>query len=231
MLNKDIHRLFCEGSDDLHVISALLNQRIAPEPFPHDQGQTHIVQTAKSKPGDRGNADAALREFASALENQRLKRIGLVVDRDTPGHRRVETIRTRLSEIDSLWNEPIREKRTIAGLGETGVIVDTPDGRRWGIWLMPDNRSEGALENFIQTLPLTHRDLGIHAAEATEKARCLDGAFLETQKSKARLHAYLAWTRHPGRPYGDAIRYGHVGAESSAANAFVEWFTELFIQE
>lgn len=232
MLDKDKHALFCEGVDDKHVIAALLSQRFSPEPFPPDKAQTFIIKDAKPRPGDDGNFGAALNAFGAALENQRLQRIGLVVDRDSSKHKRIDQILARLAriDVDKLYRESAQEQRFKTELGDRGVIMNAPDGRKWGIWLMPDNRSEGNLETLIAGLPKTHSALWDHAVASTAAVGDIPGRFHATDEAKARLHAYLAWTNSPGRPFGDGIRAGHIGSKSPAVDAFVEWFKALFLE-
>lgn len=232
MLDKAKHALFCEGVDDRHVISALLNKRIEPEPFPKKDRRTHIIQETTAEPGDDGSFGAALRAFGAALANQKLQCIGLVVDRDSSEHKRIDQIRARLRRIDSdlLYRDPTQEQQFKDALGHRGALVCAPEGRKWGIWLMPDNRSEGNLETLIAGLPKTHSALWEHAADSTAEVGDKPGRFHPTDEAKARLHAYLAWTVPPGRPFGDGIRAGHIGSESPAVDAFVDWFKQLFLE-
>lgn len=232
MLDIDKHLLFCEGVDDKHVIAALLNQRIKPEPFSRENTQTHIIKDAKAQIGDKGNFDAALRDFGTALAIKRRLRMGLVVDRDSSNHKRIDQILAGIAKIggDNLYCDSAQEQQFKTELGDRGVIVNAPEGREWGIWLMPDNRSDGNLETLIAGLPKTHSALWEHAADSTAEVGDKPGRFHPTDEAKARLHAYLAWTVPPGRPFGDGIRAGHIGSESPAVDAFVDWFKQLFLE-
>jgi len=229
MLHQQQHLLFCEGNDDLHVIVAIINRRIDPAPFRHNQRQTRIIRAAHATTGDDGNFGAALQGFAAALESQRPCRVGLVVDRDTPKHGRIAAIKRRLHSIRSLWNDPTDEEHLLSRLGHSDIIATASHGQRWGIWLMPDNRHDGTLETFIAGLGLRHSELQKHATTATADASNMKGAFREAEQAKATLHAYLAWIRPPGRPYGDAIRSNNIGAHSPEADAFTTWFRKLFL--
>ena len=109
-----------------------------------------------------------------------------------------------------------------------GVIVAGMVGRpRVGIWLMPDNGSEGELEDFVEKLipegdpvwPLAERYVGGIPLDAR---RFKPGKFL-----RARIHAWLA-TRAEPRKMGAAIGRGDLDATAPLANTFAEWLRGVF---
>ena len=63
-----------------------------------------------------------------------------------------------------------------------------------------------------------------HARKATSVAKGLGARFREIDTAKANLHAWLAWQKNPGRPYGVAVRSEYFGHDSPEARAFVGWF-------
>lgn len=67
-----------------------------------------------------------------------------------------------------------------------------------------------------------------HAEESTIRAKELNAHFSEEDSSNASLHAWLAWQKEPGLPYGSAIRARYFRHDSQAAQSFVIWFRELF---
>ena len=75
-----------------------------------------------------------------------------------------------------------------------------PFGTHVGVWLMPDNRRRGAIEEFLLDLIRPNDPLLEHAARATERASALGAAFPETARRKAELRAWLAWQESPGLP-------------------------------
>ena len=93
---------------------------------------------------------------------------------------------------------------------------------------MPDNRRTGELEDFLQELVDERNALYPHAQEATEAARLRGAEFPDQKAGKAVLHAWLAWQKEPGRPYGIAIKSGYLRHDSEAAIRFVTWFQRLF---
>ena len=99
-----------------------------------------------------------------------------------------------------------------------------------GIWLMPDNRSIGALEHFIEKLIPGSDPCWDYAHEAASAARGRYGGVACPEKDhlKSRLHTWLAWQREPGRPFGTALTASILSHDSPEALAFLRWFQRLF---
>lgn len=115
------------------------------------------------------------------------------------------------------------------GSGRLFRAEDIPSLRvRVGVWLMPDNRSVGALEQFLETLVATDDKLLPLAVESTATAKMRGADFPDSARSKAVLHAWLAWQTRPGVPYGTAIAARFFMDDSNTALAFVGWFKRLF---
>ena len=99
---------------------------------------------------------------------------------------------------------------------------------RVGVWLMPDNQRSGALEDFLADLVDCGDQLLPHAREATNDARTLGADFRKRDTQKAMVHAWLAWQRDPGCPYGTAIRAHYFRHDTAVADSFVNWFQRLY---
>ena len=94
---------------------------------------------------------------------------------------------------------------------------------------MPDNHRSGALEEFLMDLVANEeKRLLLLAKAATRGALCLGAACGKARQRKAVLHAWLAWQRKPGLPYGTAITARYFGHDSPAALGFVDWFRRVF---
>ena len=108
-------------------------------------------------------------------------------------------------------------------------MADIADyGARVGVWLMPDNRQSGALEQFLQGL-VDENDLLLPVAESsTKKAKEKGASFPDSKESKAILHTWLAWQKQPGLPYGAAIGARYFRDDSPTAQAFVAWYKRVF---
>ncbi len=100
---------------------------------------------------------------------------------------------------------------------------------RVGVWLMPDNRRSGILEDFLADLVDGGDRLFVLAQKATARAKELGAGFPEQSTPKAVIHAWLAWQEKPGLPYGLAIHARYFGRDSPAARGFVDWFRRLYL--
>lgn len=201
-----------EGTDDLHAITHLLVRRgIAPsDPYEAPDWYPDISR-AKSGGREKLLATAATRISLSA---------GAVMDANDSLDESWSAISARIRKAGLRPPERI-PKNGYIGHSEA---YDT----RVGVWLMPDNESEGALESFLETLIPAGDMLVEHARVATDEAKNHGARFSDKDYRKAYLHAWLAWQEDPGRPYGTAIRARFFGARSETADAFVEWFRRLY---
>lgn len=100
---------------------------------------------------------------------------------------------------------------------------------RVGIWVMPDNQSPGALEQFIATLIPGNDPHWADALLAAENAHKKAPRFRNPQDlPKAHLHTWLAWHKEPGVPPGRAMASGYFATDSDIAMRFMVWFRNLF---
>ncbi len=114
-------------------------------------------------------------------------------------------------------------------LPATGLILDNDDGKRLGVWIMPDNASDGYLETFLRYLvPADLEPIWSHAQSSTTAAKALGAAFHNVHTSKANLRTYLAWQDPPGDSYGIALSKSVLDPKSPHAAAFVSWFRNLY---
>ena len=112
-----------------------------------------------------------------------------------------------------------------------GTIVSGRTPRsRLGIWLMPDNSSPGALEEFLSLLAPSEDPSWIYANEAVVEARRRGARCREGDHRKTVLHTWLAWQEEPGLPFGTALRTGIFVRDSPEARRFVAWFHRLFVE-
>jgi hypothetical protein len=99
---------------------------------------------------------------------------------------------------------------------------------RYGIWMMPDNLTAGALEDFLQRLVPAGDSCWQHADTSTKQARQLGAPLKENDCTKGAIHAWLAWQDPPGRPFGTALSASILKHDSPEALEFVSWFRRLF---
>jgi hypothetical protein len=117
-------------------------------------------------------------------------------------------------------------------LSGEGMIVPAPPHRPWfGAWIMPDNASSGALEDFSARLVRENDALWSRAGDAIDGIPHELRRFTAGQRGKAHIHTYLAWQKSPGSPMGQAITQGNLDAQAPLATAFVGWLRRLMVED
>ena len=211
MSQKDRSILRVEGKDDHHAIRHLL-LRHGIDPL--------VVDIKGAEEGDTSDKDKLLTGMKAEVMTSNDKAIGFVLDADGPPKDLWRSVRTRLEGTD--LNLPNK-------IPEGGFVGDTALFKaRVGVWLMPDNRRSGAIEEFLQDLIADGDTLIQFAETSTDSAKGLGAAFPNTHRPKAVLHTWLAWQKRPGVPYGTAIKACYFQHDSPAALAFVDWFKRVF---
>lgn len=202
--------LMVEGNDDLHVISALCQKFDVPETF-------DIV--------DSKGIDPLLDTLPVSLKGPaETKAIGIVIDADTDMAARWNAVRKVLTDCGMYGDIP-------ESCPSEGLILDPtlPDDIRFGAWLMPDNSSDGMLENFITLLiPDNDKLLATVDRTLTEIERDKLARYSMVHHEKARIHTWLAWQKSPGTPMGQAITKHYLTTEPAICGLFIDWLNRLF---
>lgn len=109
------------------------------------------------------------------------------------------------------------------------IIPEDPSigSPRIGIWVMPDNRSTGELEDFVQRMIPEDDRVWPRAQNYIGDIPADDRKFDDDTIAKNQIHAWLAARRHPGL-IGLAVRDGDLNVDADVAQAFLRWLTNLF---
>lgn len=202
------HRLIVEGRDDQWSIIALTarNGWDWNKPAPH----LPYIDNAES-------VEKALEAIAISVRTY--PRVGIVLDADITPMDRWNAVRNRLLPSGLvLPKSPALD----------GTIIES-NGKRVGVWLMPDNQNPGKLEDFLAVLIPPGDRCWPWAEQATLKAHEEHGASFSTLDSiKARIHTWLAWQEEPGLPFGTAITAATFTHNATLATTFVKWMTQLY---
>lgn len=198
--------LLVEGKDDCHVILALCKHYKLPKTF-----------GLRRCDSDKG---VLKRLNALVVRPDPPEVVGVVLDADSPG------IADRWRQVvQKLKNHGYECPKTPAGKGTILEGVDLkPD---IGVWLMPDNRGTGMLEDFLMSMA---DEKALEAAgDCVEKAgEAGIATYKKSHHSKAVIHTYLAWQDEPGRPLGQAVTSHALKPETELAGRFVRWLKKLF---
>jgi hypothetical protein len=201
------HRLIVEGRDDKWSIIALT--RLYGWDWDSPQGHYPYIHDAEG-------VDNAIDALPVSVRTYR--RVGIVVDADIDQQSRWDGIKSKLHGV---------------GIGLPAIpnphgLVVNIDDKRVGVWLMPNNQSPGKLEDFLAILVPSSDGCWGWADEATKVAADRGALFTESDFIKARIHAWLAWQREPGLPFGTAITAALFSHQDALAQKFVQWMTQLY---
>ena len=193
----------------------------------------HKITDPRNKDHFKGNNEIfKIKDDYTGLDNLResfelelkgdvaANRYGVVVDADDD----LGTVWQRIKDILSksgYSNIP-------ASPNELGTILKGQELPVVGIWIMPDNKLPGMIEDFIHFLGPQNDVLWPIAQDVVQKVIQTKCNFRTSYKSKACLHTWLAWQEEPGRPMGLAITKKYVDAKAPHAQRLVTWFRKVF---
>lgn len=208
--------LIVEGTDDVKVLrNLLIRQGVDYDLKPWPEWYPSI-DTA----GSQSNKEEVLKGMRTAIVTSPTRRVGFVLDANSSLRDSWRSVATQLKAAAVSVPDHIPR--------DGFVGLSSKFRTRVGVWIMPDNERVGAVEEFVRTLIHSGDSLLPYAESCTGKATEHGARFAAKDEQKAVLHAWLAWQKKPGRPYGTAIRAGFLGAHSPVADRFVSWFRLVF---
>lgn len=199
--------LLVEGDDDEHVFYSLLEHYKVPNQF---------------KIENKKGVNRLIDELDAELDRSGLARLGIVVDADIDLKDRWISLRDKL--IKSGY------RRVPIDPQQRGTIIQQDGQPNVGIWLMPDNKVPGILEDFVSFLRPQDDLLWPMAEDIVQKVKVIeeDRRFRDVHESKARIHTWLAWQKEPGKPMGQAITARYLDADAPHAQQLIDWVRKLF---
>jgi hypothetical protein len=205
---KPANRLLVEGMDDIYVIGELLEYNAIPETF-------RLIE--------KSGFERLLEDIEVEIEGSGVTRLGVVVDADWDAMHRWTQLQGKLRTCGytTVPQEPDGD----------GTIIQQPGRPTFGIWIMPDNRIPGSIEDFVRML-VREDDAALwqRAENVVQKLPKKMIRFRPTYASKAKIHTFLAWQEEPGSPMGLAIKKRYLQPDAPQANAFIAWVHRLFIE-
>ncbi|MCY4025950.1 MAG: hypothetical protein OXH75_06505 [Acidobacteria bacterium] len=169
-----------------------------------------------------GGVDEILRPgvMEAELRASGLEALGVVVDADDDVAGRWDQLKAWCSsEFEELPDQIPAE----------GLSVVHPGGPRFGIWIMPDNRLAGMLEDLlVELIPDDSRELYELARRCTRESKRQGAAYKTVHERKAQLHTWLAWQHPPGLRLHHAVKGPVLDPTKPESRPFVGWFRGLF---
>lgn len=169
-----------------------------------------------------GGIDELLRRkvIENELKASGLEALGVLIDANGDALGRWNQVRDRYrDQFDDLPDE----------IPESGLGVVHSLGPRFGVWIMPDNRFSGMLEDFlVRLIPNESRPLYELAESSVAEAEQNAAPFSEVHRTKAEIHTWLAWQDQPGKQLHEAVHHRVLNPEKPESRPFVNWFRQLF---
>ena len=210
---KRPRKLLVEGDTDKSVIPYLMEANGVAWPDP-PSSPVFIAPY--------GSVDEILKPEVIELEigASRLEALGVVVDANGDAAARWEDVKACCrSEFAEL---PER-------IPAEGLEVVHSSGPRFGVWIMPDNRFTGMLEDFlVQLIPDDSRHLYELARNSVAEAKRHDAPFRDVHERKAEIHTWLAWQDPPDLRLHEAVKHTVLDPARDQSRPFVNWFRRLF---
>ena len=195
--------LLVEGRDDRHVVDHIRRRSRGESNF-------QIVE--------KGGLDELMSSIGSELKVPGRRAVGIMVDAN--------------DDIEARW-AAVADRLLRAGIetddrGPGGTVIRAvPPDPDVGVWIMPDNRSQGELEDFVAAMiprddsvwPLSKAYIDGIPAESR--------LFRSRKELRAKVHAWLAARERP-RPMGLAIGAGDLDVEVATCVELTTWLHRLF---
>lgn len=152
-----------------------------------------------------------------------LERLGVIVDANGNAAGRWDAIRQRcVSELPDMADLPEQ-------IPEDGFVRERQDGSWFGVWIMPDNRHQGALEEFLLGLiPDDDAELVQYARHSVDGARERGAPLRDVEVTKSVVHTFLAWQENPGPQLHEAVMRRLLDPRHPQSQPFITWFTRMF---
>lgn len=196
-------RLLVEGADDQHVVWALCQKFQLKQNF-------EVV--------DCKGIEKLLKQIPVRLKESGITTLGIIIDADL-------SLEHRWKSISTIFQDAGADVSSLSQSGFIGVCNEV----KIGIWIMPNNRLDGMLEDFSSFLIPENDKLLPIAGDVLDR---IEDAEIQgyglIHRSKALIATWLAWQEDPGTPMGLAITKRYLSAEAEICKSFVDWLRRLF---
>ena len=199
--------LLVEGKNDQHVVWALCELYDIPESF------SVVI------PGE--GVEDLLKSIPTRLKTSKSEMLGIILDADQDIKGRWASVCSKLEQAGYLGLPKNPD--------ENGTIIEREKMPRVGIWIMPNNKLSGMLEDFVSYLLPDDDRLGIKAKKVLAEIEAENlNKYPDIHHQKAFIHTWLAWQETPGQPMGLAITAHALAHDKEIAQKFVGWLNRLF---
>jgi len=209
-------QLIVEGQDDRQSVVEFMRVHIPGWPQRGKEGAPVRIRL-----GNSASEILATGYLEASLKSSPLKILGVMLDADG-GTKPEERYSSFRQQCESMFPRLPKQMPT------DGLAADNGE-KKLGLWIMPDNTSEGGLEAFLKHfVPPESNGLWNHAVKCCVEARTLGASYRESHVDKANMYSFLAWQDPPGQSPGNAISRRVLDPYSPTATSFLAWFRTLY---
>lgn len=213
--------MLVEGWNDQYVLRDLLRQHqifcAIPKRDRIDKQDTLVID-------QKGNFHRVLDSLDIILDDGDLEHLAVIVDANSNLSARWDSLKNKIINKggENIPHMPLP--------GGTIITLNQPYRKlQVGVWLMPDNKTPGILEDFASFLiPEKTEPLWQHAKESVDNIPKGHQYFTNVAIPKAQIHTWLAWQEEPGTPLGQAITARFLNANAALALQLIDWVKNVF---
>lgn len=222
------HVLLVEGEGDKGFFeqvckSLSLNPAIKVAP-PKDYQTDYEEPLRNSKQGVLNLLDDLLNELLDEVAPT--QRLAIIIDADYEQKQGLGYQKTieQVSKIAADYDFSLTENQ--AG----GLCFKHSDGlAEFGLWVMPNNRTDGMLEDFIKTcVTPDEQSLFNHAAQTVQTVP-EPKKFKPHHYSKAEVATWLAWQKPPGHGLYYSVKDNLLDTNHALFQELEQWLKKIFI--
>lgn len=221
MVANSSRRLIVEGEADRSFFESLCR----------DNGIAQLwigPPTSFSQGGNgKGNALQALEDALSEIGTGHVTNLGIVVDADfvlVGANNGIRATRTRIDAILS------RHDYALVGTDpDKGFIYSAKQKGlpKIGAWIMPDNRSDGYLEQFCLS-SASPNEAALIAETKRVVAALTPKRFPLHKTVKAEVSTWLAWQQEPGQSLNSVIGGKLLDTTNASYQSLTNWLRTIF---
>ncbi|SMN01775.1 hypothetical protein SPONN_29 [uncultured Candidatus Thioglobus sp.] len=200
---KEKSVLLLEGNDDCNIIKFFCQNNEITTNFGFCNCKTDSQVLSK--------LNSLLRE------DNLIEVIGIILDADNNLSERYQQIKDKVSGFYRLPNS----------MPKDGLVHKENGVPKLGIWIMPNNKDNGALEEFYLTLA-TDIDTDFIDGVIQQAENKNLTSFKPQHRNKAIMHTYFAWQDSPNSPLHKSINKIALNNDAEVAQKFKSWLERLF---
>lgn len=209
-----LNTLYVEGATDQMFFCAF-RKRFFPEP-----SKLPFAFDVKISEVKGSGIFQQINKSATLLSNQSGVRLAFVCDADQNYQDTYQKVLGLFKELPYGLVHVVEE-----GLPDNAIIFKSNDyDAVLGVWIMPENQQNGALESFIKQSIASDNLLLDKAVEVVKNVE--PKLFDDNYQEKAELFTWMAWQKEPTRSYGEVVAY--LDANAMPVKHLIAWLKNTF---